>query len=101
MSTIFLELLFPYTLDIKTPAKKVLGPPKHTDQTPFTSGGMTGYLYRDKAIVFPKIGVPQNGCFIMDPIKMDDLGVPLFLVQHPYKAYYCLGFSSSAIPGGM
>ena len=30
--------------------------------------------------IFPKIGVPQNGCFIMaNPIKMDDLGVPLFL----------------------
>ena len=30
--------------------------------------------------VFPKIGVPQNGWFIMDKtIKMDDLGVPLFL----------------------
>ena len=33
-----------------------------------------------KDIWVPKIGVPQNGWFIMEnPIKMDDLGVPLFL----------------------
>ena len=35
--------------------------------------------------VFPKIVIPQNGWFIMEnPIKMYDLGVPLFLETPKY-----------------
>ncbi len=33
----------------------------------------------DMTWMFPKIGVPQNGWFIMEKPKIDDLGVPLFL----------------------
>ena len=40
--------------------------------------------------VFPKIRVPQNGWFIMEnPIKMDDLGVPLFSETSKFTQTNC------------
>ena len=40
--------------------------------------------------MFPKIGVPQNGWFTMEnPMKMDDLGVPLFLEAPILGTFLC------------
>ena len=54
--------------------------------------------------VFPKIGVgPPNGWFMMDyPIKMDDLGIPLFLETPTYSnkdlVIFVLGVSVIEVP---
>ena len=40
--------------------------------------------------VIPKLGEPQNGWFVMEnPIKMDDLGVPLFS-ETSKSVFFCL-----------
>ena len=49
--------------------------------------------------VFPKIGVPQNGWFTMEnPIKMDDLGVPLFSETSIYRPYCYKGPTFAPTP---
>ena len=45
-----------------------------------------GFYIPKSKWMFPKIVVPQNGWFIMEnPIKMDDLGVPLFSEPPKYQ----------------
>ena len=55
------------------------GPPRIADETKPGNETNGSIDYRSSKWVFPKIGIPQNGWFMMEnPIKIYDLGVPLF-----------------------
>ena len=53
----------------------------HQMRKPFSFAAFSWYFrWCNTGWVFPRIGVPQNGWFIMEnPIKMENLGVLLFL----------------------
>ena len=55
--------------------------------------GFTGVLTNPYKWVFPEIGLPQSGWFIMEiPIKVDDLGVRLFLENTQVEPHSITGF---------